>query len=91
MANFRKFRGNCRDLIDVLSHHLLGETRRQLSTILSTAGVPFEIRTRVYSSTVTRIGWLSSVKTNRLILFKATVTVYFENHTKHTNTLPNNI
>jgi hypothetical protein len=31
--------------------------------------------------------YVSATKTNRLILFRKTITFYFENCTKHTNTL----
>jgi hypothetical protein len=31
--------------------------------------------------------YVTATKTNRLMLFRETVTVYCENHTEHTNTL----
>jgi hypothetical protein len=35
--------------------------------------------------------YVSATKPNRLMLFGETAAVYCENHTEHTNTLPNNI
>jgi hypothetical protein len=35
--------------------------------------------------------YVSATKPNRLMLFGETVSVYCENHTEHTDTLPNNI
>jgi hypothetical protein len=35
--------------------------------------------------------YVSAAEPNRLMLFVETVAVYCENHTEHTNTLPNNI
>jgi hypothetical protein len=35
--------------------------------------------------------YVSDTKTKRLMLFGETVAVYCENHTEHTNKLPNNV
>jgi hypothetical protein len=45
---------------------------------------------RMYSNSVRtsqETRYVSATKTNRLMLFKETVTVYCENNTEHTNTL----
>jgi hypothetical protein len=51
----------------------------------------FQIIDKTPVRTSQEIYYVSTTKPNRLMLVGETVAVYCENHTEHTNILPNNI